>query len=249
MPLIKNSNATRVARDAVVLDLGDLQREADRIIEDARRQADEILADAKREAQRLIDAADAKGHEQGFARGVEEGREQGRAEGREETKQSFQDQFEQLTAGWREAIDRWEADRNAMILAARDDVLAFAFELGRKLVFRQAAIDPTVIRDQLAEALGLMTDASRATVWINPDDRATVEQVLPDVLEQIERSTEVELREHASMHRGGCVVRTARGTVDARIESQLDRIVAALLPARDQRDEGDSAPDDGESSA
>jgi len=41
-----------------------------------------------------------------------------------------------------------------------------------------------------------------------------------------------DLREDVAVGRGGCVVRSARGSIDATIETQLERIAATLLPAR-----------------
>lgn len=230
MALIKNSNANRLMKDAVVLDLGDIQRQADAVLDRARREAERILAEARTEAQQLIDGASEAGHEKGFQQGSETGREQGRRDGREEVIESLKPQFEQLIVNWEKALERWEQDREEMLLSAREDVLAFAFALGQKLTHRIIERDPTVVQDQLAEALSLLIRPSAVTITINPADREHVEEVLNHLVTVCGTCEHAELRDDAGVSRGGCILRTSGGEIDATIDTQLDRIAESLLP-------------------
>lgn len=230
MALIKNSNAKRLMKDAVVLDLGDIQRQADALLERARCEAECILAEAKSESQKLIDSASEIGHEKGLQKGLEEGRGEGRREGREEVVASLKPQLDALIANWENALERWEHDREELLLAAREDVLAFAFALGQKLTHRIIEADPTVVQDQLAEALSLLSRPSAVTITINPADREHVESVLDQLVTVCGTCDHAELRDDANVSRGGCVLRTSGGEIDATIDTQLDRIAESLLP-------------------
>jgi flagellar assembly protein FliH len=232
MALIKNSNAKRLMKDAVVLDLGDIQRQADALLEHARREADQILADARAAAQKLIDSASEIGHEQGLQKGLEEGSEQGRREGREEVIASLKPQLDELIGNWEKALEQWEREREEMLLAAREDVLRFAFALASKLTHRVIEHDPAVVRDQLAEALSLLCRPSAVSITVNPDDRAHIESVLNEIVTVCGTCEHAELRDDASVSRGGCILRTASGEIDATIDTQLERIAASLLPQK-----------------
>jgi flagellar assembly protein FliH len=226
MPLIKHTNADEILQDATVLDLGDLRRAAEQIIRKAQDKAQRIVADARVEAQRRAEEAEATGR----AEGIEQGRMEGRAEVREELLEALRERLEGLTAGWTEALERWEKDRRELLLTGTEDVLAFAVALGEKVVHRVIEADPTVVREQMTEALALVSRPGAVDVCINPDDRDEVDRMIPALLHQIAGCEHVGVREDPSIGRGGCVVRTRGGSIDATVESQLERIAETLLP-------------------
>ncbi len=232
MPLIKRDNSSQLAKSAVVLDLGDLQREAERIIEQAEDEAKRIIAEANQTAAELNASAGEEGYKEGQVKGHEEGRAEGLKEGRTEAKDEVQARLRSITESWDEALQHWEDERSAMLLAAREDVLIFAFSLARKVVGRVVETTPEVVRDQLAETLARLNRPTSVSVAINPADRPLIEEVLPELAERIIRCEHVEIQEDASISRGGCVVRTASGHIDATIEKQLDRLAESLLPGR-----------------
>lgn len=237
MTIIKNRQADRLIHDAVVLDLGDLKRQADAIITDAKRHAERIIADGRAEAKGLSDGAADKGYDAGFQRGLDEGREQGRKEGRAEAIETHREQFEQLGGAWSSALESWEQQRRDMLLAAREDVLEFAITMARKIVHRVAARDPEVVRDQLAAALDRLSRPSAVTVTIHPRDRGLLEPMVPDLLDQFQKCREIVLKEDERIEPGGCVVTTAAGEIDAQLDTQIERIAEALLPARSRDDD------------
>jgi flagellar assembly protein FliH len=245
MPLIKNNSADRMMKHALVLDLGDLNRQADRILDEARAEAGRIVAEAQEEARRLVEGADERGYEQGLDRGLGEGRRRGEEEGRQTTLDEYRDKLKALADSWTAALQRWEEDREAMLRAAREDVLAFAFAMGRKITGRLVELDATLVQDQLAETLSLLSGPSAVTVVLNPRDRPLAEEVLPNLLAQLARCEHAEIAEDDSITSGGCVIRTADGVIDATIEKQIDRIAEALLPDRSRRqDPGPGAETD-----
>jgi flagellar assembly protein FliH len=242
MALIKHANANRLLNEAIVLDLGDLNRQAEAIMSRAREQAARILAQSKAEAQKLIEGAAAVGHAEGFEKGAAEGRVAGEQQASAQTLELMSERLQALTDSWIQALSRWEADRAQMLLAAREDVLLFAFALAEKLVYRIIRTDPLVVQEQLAEALGLLSRPTSVEIAVNPEDRATVEQTLPGLIAHLGTCKEARIREDAGMMRGGCIVQTANGRIDATIETQLDRIARTLLPDRGEAAEAGEQP-------
>ncbi|MHC4446441.1 MAG: FliH/SctL family protein, partial [Planctomycetota bacterium] len=138
---------------------------------------------------------------------------------------------------WTAALNQWEADRGEMLLAAREDVVRFAVTVARKVVMRIVKADSTVIEDQLAEALALLSRPSTIVVSVHPNDRPIVEAVLPRVVSRLQQCEQASVRDDETLTPGGCVVATAGGRIDAAIETQLDRIARTLVP--DQRPRGE----------
>ena len=66
MPIVKKIHARELLRSAVVLDLGDVGREAADLIEVARNEAESLLADARIEAARLTECAAKIGRPKGW---------------------------------------------------------------------------------------------------------------------------------------------------------------------------------------
>ncbi|MHC5113486.1 MAG: FliH/SctL family protein [Planctomycetota bacterium] len=229
MALIKRERADEVAQRAVVLDLADLRREGELIIAAAHREAERVMEAAREQSAELVGSADDRGFALGLDRGIAEGSAQGRREGCDEAKVDFAERLDGLHAAWSDAVSSWEQQREAMLLAAREEVLDFALQLARKIVLRIPAIDPTVVQDQVAEAMTRLLRPSAVTIRINREDRGLVEEVLPGLQQRISSCEHVYLEDDDSVARGGCVVATEHGGIDATLDRQLDRIAEALI--------------------
>ncbi len=230
MALIKSTRSGPLAKGASVFDLSDLTRETEQLRRVAEQQAHQIMHRAKVESQKLIDSGTDRGFAEGNEKGLAEGRAEGHQAGREEAIAQFAPQLQELQTAFIAVVERWEADLNSMLLAAREDVLDFALAMAEKVTHRVVQADTSVIGDQLAEALKLLVAPRAVTVTIAPQDRALVESMLPELIERISTCTHATIRDDDSITRGGCVVSTGAGRIDARIEIQIQRIVDTLLP-------------------
>ena len=94
MALIKHAKSDRALKEAIVLDMGDLARQAERLLANARSEAASILEQARTEAHRITNGADERGHAEGYARGVADGRLDGELQGREESIQLHAEQLQ-----------------------------------------------------------------------------------------------------------------------------------------------------------
>lgn len=230
MALIKNAQSDSLAREAVVLDLGDLAAQAAAIIERAEREAARIKDEARAERERLI----ANAHELGFQQGVEEGREHGRRagyeEGRLEAIDAMQARLTELDTRWSAAVEEFESRRARLITASRTDVLRLAVGIAERVTRRRVAIDETAVEAQIEAAIEYVLEPTRLVVLVHPEDAETASAALPRLLAHLSASPHIEIRPDDGLTRGDCIVETRGGAIDARIETQLERIVTSLLP-------------------
>lgn len=229
MPLIRQSIIDPAGRDAVVLHLGDLGRLGERMKQSAREQAEAILAEAKAERDRIVSGAQAVGHAQGVERGFKEGRERGLAEGRAQALTEWRDRLTKLDKGWTDGLHAFLAERERLLLEARQDVLRLAVMLGEKVTKRTIEVDPSVVADQVAEVIALVARPTRVTLSVHPDDRSIVEEIAPGLRRRFPSAQEIEITTDGTLARGSCIARTAGGRIDASIGTQLARIARALL--------------------
>jgi flagellar biosynthesis/type III secretory pathway protein FliH len=240
MALIRHAQAEQIARDAIVLDLGDVQRQAAQLMEQARRRAEEIVAEARAERERIIAGASDKGRAEGLAKGTEEGRKAGEQQGKAAAIAEWRPKLEQLEKRWGDVLTAFEAERDRMLTEARVDVLRLALQLGEKIVKRVVAVDPGVVAEQLQGVLTLVARPTELLIAINPEDRGAAEAALPGLMARFQSVRHVELVADAKVTRGSCVARTrgqageggsaGGGEIDAGIEGQLQRIAELLLP-------------------
>jgi len=231
MAVIRSAIAEEQTRSAIVLDLGDIQRQGDAMREEAEREAERIVAEARRERERLISDAREAGHEEGRVDGLEKGRAEGLEQGRAEAMESSRGEIERLTQSWQEALDAFESARDGLLVSARADVLRLALAIAERIVKRVVEASPDVVQEQIAEALALVLNPTRLIIRVHPEDRAAAEAVAPSLLKRFDGAAHCELVDDDTLSHGSCVVRTERGEVDARIETQLERVIGALAPA------------------
>src|SRR5262245_26909007 len=111
MALIKAQSAASLIKEAIVLDLGDLGRQAAKMQAAFESKARQTIADAEREAARLIEEARNKGFDEGKAQGFQQGLAEGRKQGRAEGLAQATPQFKQIQDSWLKIAKEWDANR------------------------------------------------------------------------------------------------------------------------------------------
>jgi flagellar assembly protein FliH len=112
----------------------------------------------------------------------------------------------------------------------KNEVVALAIEIAERIVRKVCAEDREVIRRTVEEALRLAKDRQSIALRLHPKDIEFVKEFEEDLLSRFEdiRSFRVEVDERVD--RGGVWVETASGMIDARIRTQLDELMEAVLP-------------------
>lgn len=232
MPVLKSDNAQSTIKNAIVLDLGDIGRQAEKLRADAKAKARSIIEQAQVKADALIAEGHEKGFEQGRAAGLEQGIAEGREQGHAEALGQMTEQLTRMQTSWGESLASWETARSALEADARQTVVRFAVRFAEMLVHRIAQVDDTVIVDQVAAALAHVLRPTDVTVRICPEDRTVIEQALPDLLARFEHLSHIHLVDDATLSPAGCVISYGQGRIDASIKTQLERIVELMLPSR-----------------
>lgn len=245
MALIKQANARDFARDAIVLDLGDLQRQGTALVAQATRQAETILAQARAERERIVAGAAEQGHADGFVAGRAAGHQAGLEAGRAAALTEFKDRLSKLEAGWSAGLTEFGNHRDSLLRAAQQDVLRLAVRIAERVTKRVVKLDPQVAAAQLEALLAVIVRPTRLVIRIHPSDRGVIEAAMPRLMTIFAAARHIELVEDPTLSPGSCIaaMRSTEasdangggdqglgGQIDASIETQLDRIVDALLP-------------------
>lgn len=108
------------------------------------------------------------------------------------------------------------------------DLRVLAVRIAERILGRELELKPDAVVDIVSEALSQAGAPREVVVRCHPDDLKALERGRPRLIERCSRTQAVILRADPAIARGGCIVETELGTVDARLPTQLDAIERAL---------------------
>ncbi len=238
MPVMKAQHKSRVRDSAIVMDLSDLEHEAAEIVARARDQAARLLADGRAAAERETLRIREQARQAGQQEGLEAGLAQGRQQGRDEALAAAAAQLADLTARWSQTLELLRQHMPEHVADAREDLVKLALAIARRVTHQEALQNRQVAAAIVEETLRTAGAARRVALLVNPLEVDALGEYLPDLLAKLRSIEEVELTPDEGITPGGCELRFGAGKIDARIETQLDRIAEELLGPKD----GNSAP-------
>jgi len=204
------------------IDFEALRAEAAAIIDGAGRDAEALLRDAQQRAEALIADAQARvtqiemqAHDGGFERGMTDGRASAKAE------------MDEMLETMRGLIEMARIERHKIIEGAEPEIIRLATAIAERILHKHVAVDASTVHDMTRNAITRIVSRENVTVRVNPADiesmRENREQLM--MFNDIEH---LRLIEDQRVDRGGVVIETEAGTIDAKVSTQL-REVRRLL--------------------
>lgn len=177
---------------------------------DADRRVREMVAAAEAEARRIVaEAEDARSrlHAEAVAAGRAEGAARAAA-----------------------LVASAAAERERLVAAAGPELARLAVDIARKVLGRELALDPGAVVEIAAQAIAAARDRRELILRVNPEDAAAV-RAAEGRLAGLALAAPLEIVEDPRVDRGGAVLDTEAGRVDARVETQLAELSRALEEA------------------
>ena len=123
--------------------------------------------------------------------------------------------------------------RREMIHQTERQMVQLALAIAKRIVRREVALDGDLTLSMARLALDRLGDSTSVTVRLHPDDLA----VVADRAERWDRP-HVSVVADRDIGRGGCVVDSDFGAIDASVEAQFQELARALLVDEGQADTG-----------
>lgn len=114
-----------------------------------------------------------------------------------------------------------EAARAAAAGEVEVAAVNLALRIAEKVLGGELEARPELVVEVVRGALRRMSEPLPATLLVNPEDAELVRGALVEFA--VEHGGELTVREDRRVERGGCIVRTAAGEIDAQIAAQLER--------------------------
>ncbi len=201
----KNDEAQKSVQDA-----GENSR---RIIEEAEAGAEKIRTEAEQDARVEL--------EQARKEGFEEGREAGYREGLDEA--------ERLAEQFQRVLDKAIEKRTAIIEESETQIIELVLMIARKVVKVISENQKNVVINNVIQALRKLKSRGEVLVRVNLEDVELASERIKDFIRMAENVRSVTVVEDSTVDKGGCIIETDFGEIDARISSQLKEIEDKIL--------------------
>lgn len=212
------------AKDAAFEEVKRKTDEASVIKSDAQAQADEIIANAKSEAEKIIQDAhleeqkikdDAK--QDGFRQGHDDGYSAGESE------------IERLVERLRKMVEALMLRREEILKETEQQIVELVILMTRKVVKIISETQKTAIMSNILAALKKVKSRGNVILHVNLEDLKLASANADEFIKRVENIQGITVVEDSTVEKGGCVVETDFGAIDARISSQLSELEEKIM--------------------
>ncbi len=200
------------ARLAAEQTMQEAQARAAAIVQEAESSAARTILEVETRRQQILDEL----KQQGYSEGYQEGRAQADEEGAKIINEAT-DSLDQMAGALREAVKRNE-----------EKILQLAIGIAEKILHDEIVLRPDTVLKTLDEALMKVSDLEEVIVKVNPEDLPVVQTQEEAFRDRLKSVRKVEFTSSPKIQRGGVLIETGSGTVDAQIKTQLSVIQEAF---------------------
>ncbi|MDA0745086.1 MAG: FliH/SctL family protein [bacterium] len=158
--------------------------------------------------------------EDAYRSGFEDGKTEGLKEGQEQSR----DEIDRFVSALQSLQEQWEDHYKN----TDQDLTHLALAVARRIIGASVQIQEEPVLHAVQECLAYLQDKSRVVIKVNPQDLDVVRRHRNNWLESLEGIEKLLVEGDADISRGGCIVETPKGDVDAQVEERLERLQTLL---------------------
>lgn len=218
--------AKKVEEDGKNAAFRELQQSREQIkleLERLRIQSEQEIERGKFEAEKMIKEAELKVSEiehEAYKKGYDAGREEGYKDGQAEVMRLI-DRLGTVVAT---AVDI----RDQIITSSEKMMTDMILMIARKVIKDEIVERREVVINNIKEAIKRVKDRDRIDIRVNFADLDMTTAHKDELIKMMESLKKVNIYEDSRVERGGCIIETDVGAVDARISTQLDAMEEAI---------------------
>lgn len=187
--------------------------EAQKIVKEAELKALEIQQDSEKNRDKIVEDA----YKEGFSKGSEEGYTSGKNE--------VQRLIDRLHTVLERTLDR----RQEILDETEQQIVELVLLMTRKVVKVISESQRNVVMTNIVQALRKVKGRGDVTIRVNLADVQLATDHIKEFMTSVENIKNITVVEDTTVERGGCVIETDFGAIDARISSQLSELEQKIL--------------------
>lgn len=209
----------------------DLERQGRELLARAEMRAQQMIRDAQAQIRATAEARQQAGYEQGLAEGRQAGLAQIREEAREAAHQAAREELAHLLGALGNGLEEFERQRRSLLALAESGLIELAVAIARRVCKMCAAASPDAARANARALLELVQHQGDLELHVHPDEHELLGDVAGEFAAATAHLGHVTLVPDPAVARGGCVLQTKDGAIDATIDGQIERVAAAISAA------------------
>ena len=212
------------AEDAAFAEIKRQTDQAQIIKTDAETKAAQLLKEAQEKAQKILneaaseqDKVRSEASKEGYDKGYEDGFQHGNAEA------------ERLVERIHKILDAVMQRREEILSETEHQIVELVVLMTRKVVKIISENQKSAIMSNVLQALKKVKGRGDVTIRVNMEDVKLTTEHINDFIQRVEGLKAVTVVEDSTVEKGGCIVETDFGAIDARISSQLSELEHKIM--------------------
>ncbi|UHA73938.1 FliH/SctL family protein [Paenibacillus sp. 481] len=191
--------------------------EAEYILTEAREQIEAWWREQREQDEALVEQLKREGYEQGYADGTLQAEE------------TIREAYELKMAEAQTVLQQAYLAKDQLIQEAEPFVVTVSCAIAERIIDKHLATNEEAVLDMVRKALARKRESGTITLCVSPKQFSFIHAAREELSVAIDSQAELQIIPDASVNDHGCVVRSALGSIDARIDTQLSEIKKALL--------------------
>jgi flagellar assembly protein FliH len=166
-----------------------------------------------------------RSYEEGYRAGFFDGKNQASSE----LEQSFQAQLDEASGRLSSLVNQFSTEVEKFYNEFDVAVVKLAISIARKIVVRELEIDEGAVLARTKEAIRKVIGVEKIKIHVNPSDEEYVRKHRTELMSHADSVREIVIESDNKVERGGCIIESDLGNIDARLSTQFELIEEALL--------------------
>ncbi len=221
------AKADEIVKKAEEAAFAEVKRQSDQaqiVKTEAEQSAQKIIQDAKAEAAKILEQANSdkseiskKSYKEGYDKGHEDGFNTGK------------DEVTRLVERTHKILESVMSRREEILSETEQQIVELVILMARKVVKVLSESQKSVVMANVLQALKKVKGRGSVTLRVNLADVKLTSEHVQDFIKQVENVQGITVLEDSTVEKGGCIVETDFGAIDARIQSQLSELENKIL--------------------
>ena len=198
-------------------------------VDKAKKGVMQLLQDAMDKAKKQVGELKSNAKKQGYEAGFEDGFNKG--------KEAAKEEFSPVLETIKHLVEELSEFRKEMYDKVEREMIELVITLTKKVIHFEFSTREDAVQEMIQLAVKSVLDRESMVIKIHPTDKEYAESFLPELHHMYSEIKNITFVAHSGIERGGCVIETNFGVIDARIEKleeQIDRILNLAPPQPDK---------------
>ena len=183
------------------------------VLEEAKLNAKNIESEIQDKETQILNDARKRGYQDGWEEGINKG----------------SDEVKRLVERIQVILDSSIQKRNEIFIETEQQIVGLVLLIAKKVIKVISENQKNVVINNVIQALRKLKSRGEVAIRVNLADLELTSTHKRDFIEMVEGIKSIKILEDSTVDRGGCIIDTDFGSIDARISSQLHEIEDKIL--------------------